>query len=333
MNKIAFWIKNARHISLPQSLLPGFLAAGMAAAYETFSWGPALAALGGVACAHLGMNLLDDYFDYAQESGEKRQKLAAGGIRARMAKYTYLTSGAATVGQLRVAIGLFFLCAAVAGAYVVGLRGAVPLYIALAGAFLGYSYSGGPLRLGYRGYGELLIGLMFGPMLMAGVQYAACGVFDSRIVLVGVAVGLLVTNILYAHSILDRQADMQMGKLTLAGLLKSPAARLAAAAVFTFGPFVLVGLGVALHLLPVACLCVAVLLPLAVVLWRSLWRYTYDRSEPMTLWRWLGPMGDFEGYRRAGIDWFMYRWLMARNLVSFFALILLVVNILLNILG
>ena len=81
---------------------------------------------------------------------------------------------------------------------------------------MGISYSGKPLRLGYYGYGELLIGLMFGPLLMIGVQYAACGVLDGRIVLVGIAVGLLVTNILYSHSVLDAQADAQMEKLTLA---------------------------------------------------------------------------------------------------------------------
>ena len=199
MSKIGFWIKNARHISLPQSLLPGFLAIGMSLDYGSFSWGLSLVALCGVACAHLGMNLLDDYYDYRQGSGEKRVKLAAGGVRARVAKYPYLTSGQATVGDLVVAISLFLLLAAVAGSVVIYFRGVVPFYITVVGAILGISYSGKPLRLGYYGYGELLIGLMFGPLLMIGVQYAACGVLDGRIVLVGIAVGLLVTNILYSH--------------------------------------------------------------------------------------------------------------------------------------
>ena len=220
MSKIGFWIKNARHISLPQSLLPGFLAIGMSLDYGSFSWGLSLVALCGVACAHLGMNLLDDYYDYRQGSGEKRVKLAAGGVRARVAKYPYLTSGQATVGDLVVAISLFLLLAVVAGSVVIYFRGVVPFYITVVGAILGISYSGKPLRLGYYGYGELLIGLMFGPLLMIGVQYAACGVLDGRIVLVGIAVGLLVTNILYSHSVLDAQADAQMEKLTLARLLK-----------------------------------------------------------------------------------------------------------------
>ena len=54
---------------------------------------------------------------------------------------------------------------------------------------------------------------------MIGVQYAACGVLDARILLTSTAMGLLVTNILYSHSVLDRQADARMDKTTLALLL------------------------------------------------------------------------------------------------------------------
>lgn len=128
MSKIGFWIKNARHISLPQSLLPGFLAIGMSLGYGSFSWGLSLVALWGVVCAHLGMNLLDDYYDYRQGSGEKRVKLAAGGVRARVAKYPYLTSGQATVGDLVVAISLFLLLAAVAGGRYLFSGGRTVLY-------------------------------------------------------------------------------------------------------------------------------------------------------------------------------------------------------------
>ena len=202
---------------------------------------------------------------------------------------------------------------AVAGSVVIYFRGVVPFYITVVGAILGISYSGKPLRLGYYGYGELLIGLMFGPLLMIGVQYAACGVLDGRIVLVGIAVGLLVTNILYSHSVLDAQADAQMEKLTLARLLKGRNAVLAASAVFNFVPFLLIIAGV------------------AVFLWRSLRRFVNGLPEEIVLKKWFGPMSNFPAYREAGIDWFMYRWLMARNLISFFALILLLVNVVLKI--
>lgn len=331
MNKVAFWIKNARHISLPQSLLPALLAVSMSWTHESFSWGLSCVALFGVICVHLGMNLLDDYFDYRGGSGEKRLRLAADGVRARVAKYPYLTLGLASVRELVGAIAVFFACAVAAGVVIVAMRGETPLVIALIAAVLGISYSGKPLQLGYYGYGELLIGLIFGPLLMAGMQCAACGVVDVELVLVGVAVGFLVTNILYSHSVLDLQADTRMGKTTLAALLKTPRARRVASAVFNFFPFVLVLAGVAAGVLPWAYLCVLLLLPMAVTLWRSICRFTAGRHDALRLRWWYGPMGRFDAYRAAGIDWFMYRWLMARNLISFFALLLLLANVILQI--
>ena len=243
MNGIGFWMKNARQVSLPQSMLPVLLAVGMSLRHDGFSLWLALVAAFGVGCAHLGMNLADDYFDYREGSAEKRTRLASDGIRARVAKYPYLSSGAASVRELVVAVCVFLGLAAGAGAVVVACRGVVPLALAGIGAVLGISYSGGPLRLGYRGLGEPVVGLLFGPLLMAGVQYAACGVLDAPVLLVGVAVGLLVTNILYTHSVLDRHADSRMGKRTLAHLLGTPRAMIAASGLFCFAPFVLVAAG------------------------------------------------------------------------------------------
>lgn len=331
MKRIWFWIKNAREIALPQSLLPCILAIGMSLRYETFSWWLALLSLAGVACAHLGMNLADDYFDYKVGSGEKRRTMASNGMRARIHKYPYLTSGEATVKDLAWAIAGFLSVAVAIGIVVILFRGLVPLYILLAGGFLGISYSGWPLHLSYHGYGELVIGLMFGPLLMTGVQYASCGVFDEAIALVSVAVGLLVTNIVYSHSVLDRAADAQMDKLTLARLMKGNAGMLAASAVFNFVPFILVAVGVCLGMLHPAYLSVLVLLPMAAYLWNSLRMFVYGKPVEIRIRPWMGPMGDFKAYREYGIDWFMLRWLLARNLITFFAFILLVVNIILKI--
>ena len=49
--------------------------------------------------------------------------------------------------------------------------------------------------------------------------------------------------------------------------------------------------------------------------------------------RWLGSMPDWEGIHKAGIDWFMIRWLTARNLLSGFCVVLAIVAIILRIIG
>lgn len=76
---------------------------------------------------------------------------------------------------------------------------------------------------------------------------------------------------------------------------------LGASAVFNFVPFLLIVVGVSVGMLPAAYLCVLVLLPMAVFLWRSLRRFVDGLPEEIVLKKWFGPMGDFPAYREAGI--------------------------------
>ena len=329
MNKLGFWINNARHIALPQSILPALLAFAMAGTHPDFSWWLGLIALFGIICAHLGMNLADDYFDYKVKSGENRNEMAAEGMRARIAKYPYLTSGQATVKQLAGAIVAFLFMASICGAVILYFRGINMLYLTLIAGFFGISYSGWPFRLCYHGYGELVIGLMFGPLLMIGMQYAAAGVFDATIVLVSVPVGLLVTNIVYSHSIMDAIPDEKVGKMTFARLLAKPKWMIFFSGIFNLVPFVIIAVGVALGLLHWAYLSIFILLPMAIYLVKSLNQFVNNKTVDVQLKPWMGPMGEFDKYREVGIDWFMLRWLIARNLVTFFCLILAAVNLIL----
>ncbi|MDD6641375.1 MAG: prenyltransferase [Bacteroidales bacterium] len=329
MNTLKFWIKNARDIALPQSILPALLAVSMAAVHPDFSWWPALVALFGVVCAHLGFNLADDYFDYRHNDVEARKKVTAEGFRTHMEKCHYIESGEATPKELLMAMCAFLAVAGVAGGVVWWFRGWPVAVLALAGLLLGISYSGKPLELGYHGLGELVIGVMFGPLLMIGMQFAACGVFDDKIVWVSAAVGLLVTNIVYSHAVLDLKADAQAGKMTFARLLRTRGAMLSFSGLFNLLPFAILIVGVAVGQLHWAYLSVLPLLPMGIYLIYSLAAHLNDKTIPFEPRWWMGPMGNFELYRRHNMDWFLIRWLVARNLVTFFCLVLAVVNVVL----
>ena len=329
MNTLNFWIKNARDIALPQSILPALLAVSMAAVHPDFSWWPALVALFGVVCAHLGFNLADDYFDYRHNDVEARKKVTAEGFRTHMEKCHYIESGEATPKELLMAMCAFLAVAGVAGGVVWWFRGWPVAVLTLAGLLLGISYSGKPLELGYHGLGELVIGVMFGPLLMIGMQFAACGVFDDKIVWVSAAVGLLVTNIVYSHAVLDLKADAQAGKMTFARLLRTRGAMLSFSGLFNLLPFAILIVGVAVGQLHWAYLSVLPLLPMGIYLIYSLAAHLNDKTIPFEPRWWMGPMGNFELYRRHNMDWFLIRWLVARNLVTFFCLVLAVVNVVL----
>ena len=324
---ISFWFDNARPISLPQSMLPALTAVALSIGGAEFNWIAAIASLIGVMFLHLGLNLLDDWFDYKVSSAEARLKVANEGFRGRMTKYPYLTSGQATHSDLLKAISVFLFIAALMGAIVIAVRGWNILWWVIAGLVIGVSYSGGPLKLGFRGLGELVIFLMFGPLLVTGVYYAITGTLDWKMGCLSIAIGLLVTNIVYSHSVLDSVPDAKMGKKTMAHLMGSAKGQIAFSAFLNTVPYVIVVAGVVFGHMHPAYLAVLLVLPVSLWLVGSLNDFVNHREVPLEPKKWMGPMGDFERFRKAGLDWFMIRWLTARNIVMFFCMILIIVNL------
>lgn len=312
-SKARFWFVNARPVSLPQSLMPALLGLLLAIRAEHFSLILGVLAVVGGVLLHLSMNLFDDYFDY--------RKIKAAGGEFRSTKCSYIRSGAAGERELLLACLGFCAAAGVCGAVIWAVRGSIILWPAAIGLFLGVMYSGAPLRLSYHGLGEVVIGTIFGPLLVCGVYLSAAGEFAPQALIVGLAMGLLVTVVVYVHSMMDRAIDISADKHTLADLLQTPERQLRALAVMLGLPYLLVLLGRACGWLPFAWSFVVLSLPWALALYFSMRDYQANpKARPRRLW-WYGPMGDWNKWVVAGRDWFMLRWLLARNLLSLFALL------------
>lgn len=365
--RIGFWIKNARNIALPQSLLPCLTAIVLCIGEEGFVWWLAIPVILGVCAAHLGMNLADDYFDYKHDS-RTRADISSTSIRARMEKCHYLEPSPAlpkggdegerleakgerleekaTLSELGWAIVGFLAFAAAMGGIVLvaqwllhGWQATMGMVIyAILGLIIGINYSGKPLELGYHGLGELVIGMMFGPLLMLGVQAALTGTpFTWEMLCMSVGIGCMVTNIVYVHSVMEVNADAELGKMTFARLLmgarsKEQGARTTGKllmilfiGLFAMMPFVMLGLGIAMGWWSAWYLLTLATLPMSVYLIHSTRLFAYGLPREDTPHWWMGPMGNWEGYKKVGIDWFLYRWLLARNICTFFCLILMIV--------
>lgn len=310
---LRFWFTNARPVSLPQSLMPALLALLLAKDAPRFSLLLGLLAVAGGVLAHLSMNLFDDFFDY--------RKIKATGGEFRSTKCPYLRSGAATEGELLAACLAFGAAAALLGAVIWLFRGAAVLWPAAIGLVLGLMYSGWPLRLSYHGFGEAVIGLMFGPLLVWGVYVSAAGAMTPAAVLIGLAMGLLVTVVVYVHSMMDWSIDISSDKHTLADLLQTRERQLVALAAMLGLPYLLVLLGMAAGWLPFMWRLVALSLPWAVALYLSMRAYVANPKGQVVRRWWYGPMGDWQRWVAAGRDWFMLRWLLARNLLTAFAVL------------
>jgi len=328
---IRFWFNNARPHALPQSMFPAFLAIIFAVVnvrdFSLVSLLLGLAAVVGVACGHLGINLLDDYFDYRCKTTEAREELTHKGFRARLGKCAYIQSGRATLPQLLGVSFLFCGMALLCGGIISWQRGPVILFFAATVALLGYFYSGSPLRLSYRGLGEAVIAVVFGPLLMGGVYYAIAGEYNSGVIFIGFSVGLLVMNIVYTHAIMDYEPDKQVGKMTLAVLLDDKKKMLLVQLLMLLMAFGLIVVAVALRFLPVPYLLLLLTAPMAVSLYKLMRDFVRDPYQKIQPKFWMGPMRNWTRVQETGIEWFMIRWYLARNLISAFCLILIIVTL------
>jgi 1,4-dihydroxy-2-naphthoate octaprenyltransferase len=331
MKKLKVWMQNARKASLAQSMLPAILAVVIAINEAEFNIFLAILAVLGVVSAHLGMNLADDFFDYKVNTAESRKELSRQGIRARIVKYPYLTSNESTLQDLKKAIVLFLLFAAIMGGIILTVRfNWLIVLIAFLTLFLGISYSGFPFKFSYIGLGELVIGIIFVPLLMMGVYIASANRLDSSVVLASIPVGLLVVNILFTHSFIDKKADESANKMTFARLLKTNKANLTASVLFNFIPYLIIVAGVVLKYLHPLYLLIFLVLPRSIWLIKSL--FDFAKSENANVAKppkYMGNMGNWEKFQIAGVDWFMARWLGARNILSLFCIVIILVNIIL----
>lgn len=362
MSKLSFWIKNARSIALPQSVLPCLTAIILCIGQDGFLWWLSFPIFFGICAAHLGMNLADDYFDYKHDS-RTRADISSTSVRARMEKCHYLGEGEgkATISQLGWAVVGFLSFAALMGAsaFVVqwlihGWQAAMGIVLyAVLGLIVGINYSGKPLELGFHGFGELVIGLMFGPLCMLGIQAAMTGImFSWPMFCMSVAIGSMVTNIVYVHSVMEVNADAELGKMTYARLLQKIASYFKRSdlqqsdlqaqrsssstgailmiifiGLFALVPFIMLALGITLGWWSPWYLLTLLTLPMSIFLIHSTRLFAYGLPRNDTPRWWMGPMGDWDKYVKAGMDWFLFRWLLARNICTFFCLIVIIVTL------
>jgi 1,4-dihydroxy-2-naphthoate octaprenyltransferase len=68
-------------------------------------------------------------------------------------------------------------------------------------------------------------------------------------------------------------------------------------------------------------------IPMAVSLFHLMVEFVRDPKRTFSPRFWMGPMINWEKIQAANVDWFMIRWLLAHNLLTFFCFILMIVSL------
>jgi 1,4-dihydroxy-2-naphthoate octaprenyltransferase len=210
--RFAIWLRALRAPFVTASVVP-VLAGAFAAYWRVGRLDPMRLALtlAGVGCLHLGANLANDYYDEITGCDRLNREPTpfSGGSRVIQAGLVPARSViAAAVGFLATGLALgLWLNSMVPGNGV--------LVLGLAGLGCGLIYSASPLRLSYRGIGEIVIFLAFGPLVVAGSYLCQADRLTLFPFLVSVAPGLMVVAILLINEVLDLRWDREAGKRTL----------------------------------------------------------------------------------------------------------------------
>ncbi len=209
--KMNRWLRAIRAPGfLTVSVIPVLLATAMAWHDGYFHPGYFALTILGAILVHCGANSGNEVYDYL--SGNDGINTARTPFSGGSGVLVERELSAAMV--LRLSLLLFAVAGGI-GVYLAIVRGPAVMALVLTGIAVGYAYTAPPLRLVYRGLGELAVGFCFGPLLVAGAYFVQTQRLDWVVVVASVPVGLLTVAILYVNEFPDYVADRAAAKRTL----------------------------------------------------------------------------------------------------------------------
>ncbi len=273
-------LRTTRLPFLTATLVPVFLGLAIAARHQAFDWAIALLVVLGGSLAHLAINVTNDIFDTLSGADEANVNPTQFSGGSRVLHY-----GLLSLRQLATWTAILFAGAVATGLVILALRPSWELVaIGAAGILIGWAYTAPPLKLVYRGLGEIAVAVGFGPVMLLGAYVAETGHLGWEPLVASLPVAILIALILYVNEIPDRRGDAAAGKRTLVVRL-SQAAVERLYLVAGLAAFVLVLAGVAVGIMPWPTLIALGAVPLLLQVYRGIHQH-YD--SPYTLMAFMG---------------------------------------------
>jgi len=184
----------------------------------SFSVGLFVLALLAIMALHAGANVVNDYFDHVSRNDWVNDNPTpfSGGSR-------FIQSGLLSPKATLLAGLTYLAIGAGIGLIIVFLtQSAFVLGIGLTGVLGAYFYTAGPVQLGYRGIGEVIIGLLFGILPVYASYYLQAQSVDLLPLFPAIIVAILIFLVILINEFPDLAADRQVHKRTMIVLLGVP---------------------------------------------------------------------------------------------------------------
>ena len=186
-----------------------FLGACAAGADGPVHWGWLAVTVLGIFFIEVAKNASGEIFDF--DSGadpgvapENRTPFS-GGKRVLVDEWL-------TRGQTAGIAGVSYLLGIICGLVIVFYREPQVLWLGIVGVGTAYSYNGAPLRLAYRGLGELAVAFCYGPLVCCGMYLVQRGTVTPEVLAASLPLGLLIAGFLWINEFPDYHADQKAGK-------------------------------------------------------------------------------------------------------------------------
>mgnify|MGYP000933586243 CR=1 FL=1 len=210
--RFTIWLRAVRIPFLSAAAMPVLIGTAVAW-YEKGFFDPSVFFLTflGAVLLQAGTNLFNEYFDYISgndQINQFRHLPFNGGTGV-------IIEGKLSTAQVYSGAMICYAIGTIIGIYLAITRGPFVFILGLFGLFSGYFYVGEPLKLAYRGIGEVVVGCNFGFFIVMGSYYVQVGTVSFLSVLVALPITLLITAVLYINQFPDYEADRLVGKANL----------------------------------------------------------------------------------------------------------------------
>ena len=214
-NKLLLFMRAARAPFLTVSVMPVLIGSTLPFWLRPDGWTFGVARLietiVAVVLLHMGANLGNGYYDHVSgaDPANPNPGVLSGGSGL-------ITSGALPAAFFRKSS---LVCLGLGAALGLHLNSTVPgnlvLVVGIIGVALAHFYTAPPVKLAYRGLGEIAVGLAFGVLPVVGAYYVQAGTFSWLVVRASLPIAFATILILWVNQMVDFKPDRDTGKRNL----------------------------------------------------------------------------------------------------------------------
>lgn len=200
------WFLALRPKTLPAAVIPVLVGAACVFQSGALIWSVTAVCLTCSLLLQVASNFANDVFDFEKGTDTAER---VGPARA-------VAQGWISPRQMKQAVVLTLIAAALSGSYLVWLGGWPFVSLGLLALVCAVAYTAGPYPLGYNGLGDVCVFFFFGPVAVCGTAYLNAGHVPPQAWWAAVSIGALTTAILVVNNVRDEATDRTTGKRTLA---------------------------------------------------------------------------------------------------------------------